>query len=176
MKEEMWFRKKTGTMKAQYQLLTGQKLIPVPRSARAILRKHTIAPPVAQPRAVRWPLVGSRAVAGVKQGDKEHRNAKKESHNECSLTITQRRSRQSNRERSIREGGECGTSAKESNAFAWRDTPPLTGQRPPPVRCRRIPPRPAQTGAPAPAWAITAARTLARRTCMSNFWRVRLGP
>ena len=78
------------------------------------------------------------------------------------------------RERSIRDAAECDTSSKKSNAFAWQETHPLTGQRPPPVRCRQIQPRPAQMGATAPAWAMTAARTLARRTCMSNYWRARL--
>ena len=176
-REEVWFRNRTKQSKHNGQMLTCKKLTPVPHPARVILRKHNITPPIAQPRAVRWPLVGSRAVAGVKHGDKEHQNAKKESdkrvftHHPTTIETEQLR-----REQSIREGGESGTSSKESNAFAWRETHLLTGRRPPPVRCRRIPPRPAQTGAPAPAWAMTAARTLARRTCMSNCWRARLGP
>ena len=72
-------------------------------------------------------------------------------------------------EQSIRGGGECGTLSKKRNAFAWRETHPPTRRRPPPVRCRRVSPRPARTGKPGPS------RTLGRRTCRLSRWRARLG-
>ena len=165
----MQLRKGTGTIEAKRSNCSPAKNLPRSLTQlRTILRKHTVARPVVLPRAVCWLLVRSQAVAGVEQGDNEHRDAKKESHEKVFTHRhpTSIETRQLRCERSIREGGERGTLSKKSNAFAWRETHPPTRRRPPPIRW---------TGAPAPAWAMTAARTIGLRTYRSSCWRARLG-
>ena len=144
---------------------------------RTILRKHAVARPVVLPLAVCWLLVRSQAVAGVEQGDSDHWDAKKESHKRVFTHRhpTSIKTRQLRCERSIHKGGEYGTFSKKSNAFAWRETHPPTRRRHPPTRCRRVSPCPVQLGALAPVLAMTAARTIGRRTYRLSCWRTRLG-
>ena len=55
----------------------------------AVLHEHTVARPVAQLRTVRWLLLRSRTVVGVKQSESEHGNTRKEMHMQpFLLTVT----------------------------------------------------------------------------------------